>query len=607
MTLRDAINRILSLAREGNVFVSRHGDQFVLSVPAEQVPYWLRQVPEVQQVGAAGFSRVSVITPDPNISAVPSDWNIAVTYNSYSKELQLTLFPPVTFGEENWLSQHRAVADIAQRVTRMSNEALVGLVYPKAGIYESHDENSVYRVVEISVENPPPAPSQDARAIAFGELLKRESYDSALLHIAMTCPDVITRYVALVGASNVALNLGKVVVTGEGAIEYLTAFAPKARAQLLERKAPELYHVVPTAICTKLFRTIASHNAFRSVAEEYVKHLFGLRVIMFADQLRVTPKFEVIPLEAIADEAQRAQEALARLQQTGKWSASQLEQAIKRAVDVLISARVSYHPAIQIVEAQTIGDSFPRGHGYLATLHYYLLGQRARMTAYTYFSQISPVALPHPEVTGRVATISETIKASLHGAVSQTEMHKFIYFSLFRKRVVFVLDASGSMNPAVDFLNSLTSGLQRIADLPKSWSLVVIYAGEISVHPVGTVVYDAQGNTPLYPALKLAREQEPEVVIVLTDWEHNLDTYRHITASTMVWPAPTVIALSFEHDPPSPPEHVQLYNVPVSRNENYFQMLTKLAGAISEWVIERTKVHVWVDERRIAARVVYGG
>lgn len=187
------------------------------------------------------------------------------------------------------------------------------------------------------------------------------------------------------------------------------------------------------------------------------------------------------------------------------------------------------------VQPTVINDSFAKRPN-AKVLMYYLLSPVARASVQKSVFEGLPLetCLVLQGLSARTKTAEEAVKAMEAGAVGIEELAWKVVGAFANNPPVFVLDISGSMEPAIKTLQAFVTLLERAgANKQREFvAPVVVFNDAARIIPTSNIgQVRAGGSTALYPALVIAEriaKRTGTFLIVLTDWEHNLGQLRSI-------------------------------------------------------------------------------
>lgn len=459
-----------------------------------------------------------------------------------TKERTIHVYPPATYGQSQ---EHGIIAEAVKRAEKLRIDALIGGIYPRRGTFIPKE--SGYPVVTVSY-----TPdihfftrTQDERAAYYAEIARRtqnlpnkDEVFLLLVALGASAPDILARTAVLFPNFYVWKGEGVGLSMTDFAVSVLRAYG---HTGWLARVRQSEYDVTAPGLATYIVRTISSHPVLRYEAEKLLKENRVTELPLDEEELKEIAEALAGVRSNLPDYTKRKEFSM---HDKSPFSAEDRE-VLMRALGMLIGAsqRGLY------IDPTIIGDSFPKGCPNLGRLIYSLLSPATRKSAVRKFREEFPgILFEITTTTTSRLTAEEARKQYEHGTLSDEELAKRVYNALQPNGGV-VLDASGSMDPAVEALRYIVKMMGRIGSFRFP---VVVVSENVWVMDSSTFAFRgvrAEGRTPLIQGIAVARLLKLNPVIVLTDWAHNVRRCK-VTIPLEIWRS-RVEALS------KPPEEME--------------------------------------------------
>lgn len=524
-------------------------------------------IPEQEHTVVFGGVRYVLRFREVTLELIQSNrFNISV--ETRQSPWRINVFPVLDKGEDE---RHGVFGQAQARFATETTENLVVFVRPREGERRPHKQfgMGMPRVVVEYRGDFPPFPLQDERAAALYELLKRNGWNlssGVVKAMAAMAPDVFFHLYNLLGGQ--FIYEGPQILTGEGALAaYLFPYGHLSFVEGIREFGGQKIHRPIKQIAADMIPPLVHEKPMREFVDNILAERGGV-----VDAVKNAPA-----VESEDEHAKRGEEILGKLLRIqGQFTRSRMahtpapaeeewKSVVKEAVEWLLSARKHIPYTSAVVAANIIGYAYPKGAPYFVDLLSHLLPDSALLSAAVKFRGSTR---PRVDRKIRRETGEELVKRVGAGVIDIKEAAQTVCRGL-GESVVIVLDASGSMDPAVKFLNWFMGVIAKADEkVAGAWDAVIIKDGNIyhtKAEKVG--VFPAEGRTPLFPALRYAERLQKRTAIIITDWMHNEDRARvinsgeTITEPSLCRPAPHVLSLSFGRAPDMPGEEGVYHDV----------------------------------------------
>lgn len=519
--------------------------------------------------------------------------------------IDVSIFPVTSRGS----NEHGRFGQSVEKFDHLPESDLLLAVRPRQGIREPDPVfgAGAPRVEVRYVGIFPPISLQDDRAAALYVLLKTIGWNeqSPIARVlAAMAPDVFIHLYNIIGDQMLSSK-------ERGALALASYLLPYGQYLAVREAGVKVYAGlrVPKGIqdwACDIWVSLVAEPEMRILGEEILSEMGGVKGAVGGRSPDRTRLLKDAP--RVLEIVREIQGEYTRARQLGKEKPARemAREAVRMGIEWLLDARAAIPITAAIIPADMIGYAFPapvrvatgeregeaveRPTDNMQDLMAWLLPASAMRSARRKFAQATR---PEMDPSALRETAEELVTRMEHGVVSREELVRKICGSM--DDVVVVLDASGSMQPAVTFLRTFLEDIRRLYPRQlEQWKVVLVNKGIVSVltaEEFARMRIVADGLTPLYPAMYVAQELGKEVGIVITDWVHNVDgiTYggRALYVPQPERPAKHVLSLSMLGGvaPLLPAESGITMDVSVGRRE-YLDVLPEIAQ-FAEMIIPR--------------------